>query len=205
MIRKFQKRVLPFAVALIFLSGALAVCAAAQTADLSTDKAVIAELQKTVDARDAKPAKGDEKLEAKRKAASRLDAKDVCIKRLKESTKVIVIGFFRTDVGCYFDGVFIDSRYFERDGFDLSKIALAALGWKKAIQIQRENLAKIWVEKALLAFAPLPNQTLSAVSTSDGKIKVTASSKYPPGVTSRTETKKFVFDKDGGLYSGGDY
>lgn len=170
--------------------------------DLSTDEAVIAELQKIIYAKYAEITKGDKELEAKRKAANKLEAKDVCIKRFRESAEIIVIGFFRTDYGCHLDGVFIDSRYFDREKFDLSKSVLAALGWEKANQKVRENLAKIWVEKGLLVFAPLTNQTLSAISTADGGIKVTASSKYPPGVTSRTETKKFIFDKDGGLVSG---
>lgn len=191
--------------ALVLLAFPLANCARAQNADLSTDAGVIAELQKTADAKNAAIAgSGDEKLDAKRRAASRLEAKDVCIKRLKEA-EIIVIGFFRTDVGCHLDGVFVDSRYFDREEFDLSKFALAALGWEKATKRERENLAKIWVEKGLLVFAPLPNQSLSAVSTGDDNIKVTASSKYPAGVTSRSTTKSFVFGKDGGLLPGSNY
>jgi hypothetical protein len=203
---------LKFALAFFAVSVFLANCADAQkipvdksgAQDLSTDAGIIAELQKIIDGKNAEST-GDEKLDAKRKNASKLEAKDVCIKRLKESAEIIVIGFFRTDDGCHLDGVFVDSRYFERDKFDLSKIALAALGWEKASQKERENLAKLWVEKGLLVFAPLTNQTLSAFSTADGSVKVTASSKYPPGVTSRSAAKSFVFNKDGELLSASGY
>jgi hypothetical protein len=191
--------------AFVLLTFPLANCASAQNADLSTDAGVIAELQKRVDAKNAEGANGDEKLIAKQKAASKLEAKDVCIERLKESAKIIVIGFFRTDVGCRFDGAFVDSRYYERENSDISKIALGALGWEKANRTQRENLAKIWVEKALLVFAPLPSQKVSAISFGDSEIKVTASSEYPPNVTSRSVTKQFVFDKDGNLLSAAGY
>jgi hypothetical protein len=171
--------------------------------DLSTDEGVLAALQKMIDAKNA-VSTGDKKLNTKRQTASRLEAKDICIKRVKETAKIIVIGFFRTDAGCHFDGAFIDSQYYEREVSDVSKIALAALDWEKASQKERENLAKIWVERGLLVFASLSNQSLAAVSI-NGEIKVTASSKYPPGVTSRTVTKSFIFDKDGGLISGKDY
>lgn len=53
MICKIQKRLLPSAFAFIFLSCVLSNCAHAQTADLSTDEAVIAQLQKRVDAKRA--------------------------------------------------------------------------------------------------------------------------------------------------------
>lgn len=191
--------------AFVILVFPLANCASAQNSDLSTDAGVIAELQKTVDAKSAELAKGDEKLIAKQKAASKLSRETVCIERLKESAKIIVIGFFRTDGGCRFDGAFVDSRYYERENSDISRIALGALGWEKANQKERENLAKIWVEKALLVFAPLPSQKVSAISSGDGEIKVTALSEYPPNVTSRSVTKQFVFDKGGGLLSAAGY
>lgn len=194
-----------FLFAFVLLAFPLSSCASAQHADLSIDAGVIAELQKTVDAKSAELAKGDEKLIAKQKAASKLSKENVCIERLKESAKIIVIGFFRTDVGCRFDGAFVDSRYYERESSDISKIALGALGWAKANRTARENLAKIWVEKGLLVFAPLPYQKVSAISSGDTEIKVTASSEYPPNVTSRTQTKQFVFDKDGSLLSTAGY
>lgn len=185
-------------VSLCFLTN----CANAQTisnvTDLSTDKGVIEELQNIIDAKNVERTSGNEKLPDKQKAANNLKKEDVCIERIKEA-KIIVIGFFRTDVGCVLDAVFIDSHYFEREDFDLSKIALAALGWEKATKSERENLAEIWVEKGLLVFAPLPNQSLSAFSTGDGDIKVTASSKYPAGVTSRSVSKVFVFNQAGSL------
>ncbi len=77
---------------------------------------------------------------------------DVCIGRLKESKQVIVIGFSRNDSGCRLNGAFVYSVYIENSA-DLSPIALDALGWKRANQKERERLAKLWVEKGLLAFS----------------------------------------------------
>lgn len=158
---------LKYALVFFVVSCFLANCASAQfvqnrerttdesssNVDLSTNEAVIAELQKMADAKNAARIKGDEKLEAKRKAASKLETKDVCIERLKESAKIIIIGFFRYDYGCHFEGAFINSAYFEANEAALSKSALAALGWEKAPQKERERLAKLWVEKGLLAFS----------------------------------------------------
>ena len=48
---------------------------------------------------------------------SKLDEK--CIKRFTESPKIIVIGSFRTDYGCHFEGVFVSSRFFEKDDLAL--------------------------------------------------------------------------------------
>ena len=211
MIYKFQK-LLPLVLALMVTAGFTSNCVSAQNvsdkdrtkgkfasnADLSTDEAVLAELRKIIDAQNAANETGDEKLDLKKKAAGRLEFKDVCIERLKEA-EIIVIGFFRTDEGCHFEGAFVGSSYFERNDRNLSKTALAALGWEKAAKKEREKLAARWVEKALLGFSPLPEQSLSAFSNADGTIKVTASSKRPPGVTSRSITKVFVFDKDGNL------
>jgi hypothetical protein len=217
MIYQFQK-LLPLILALLITSGCTSNCVNAQNvsdknraqgrlasnADLSTDEAVLAELQKMIDAKNAAGRSGDEKLDAKKKAAGRLKAGDVCIERLKDAA-IIVIGFFRTDAGCRFEGAFVDARYFERTDADLSKTALAALGWEKSPQKKRETLAALWVEKALLVFSPLPEQALSAVSGADKKIKVTASSQYPAGVTSRNAAKVFVFDRDGGFSAASDY
>jgi len=164
-IESFTEDLIKISLAFVFLSGISAGCVNAQNipnqdspkvevvSDLSTDAGVIAELQKIGDAKRAELPKADEKIEAKRRAASRLESKNVCIKRLKESAKVIVIGFFRTDVGCHFSGAFVGSRYFEKtDLIDLSKAALEAFGWQKANQTEREKLAAAWVEKGLLAF-----------------------------------------------------
>ncbi len=122
-----------FSLALIFLTGISACRTNAQTVDLSTKEGVIKEL-------------GKQKNEDLSKA-------NICIEQMKESAKIIVIGFFRNDYGCHFEGAFIDSRYFEETDADLSKNALAALGWKTANQTQREQLAKLWVDKGLLAFS----------------------------------------------------
>ncbi|MCY7345923.1 MAG: hypothetical protein LH614_06840 [Pyrinomonadaceae bacterium] len=119
--------------AFVFLSGVLVGCANAQTVDLSTKEAVLEQLGKL-----------------KNKEFNR---DKVCIERLKESANIIVVGFFAYDRGCRFDGVFVNSVYFEKDNADLSKNALNALGWKKANQKEREKLAMIWVEKGLLAFS----------------------------------------------------
>ncbi len=167
--------------------------------DLSTDEGVIAALQEIRDAKNS-VSTGDERLDAKRRAAGKLEKKDVCIGRVKESAKVIVIGFFRTDVGCRFDGAFVNSRFHNRDEADLSKIALAALGWEKADRAGRERLAKIWVGECLLVFSQIPYQQVSAV-ISDDEIKITVTSQYPAGVTSRSTPKRFVFDKEGRMLS----
>lgn len=142
--------------ALIFfaLSGFLVNCANAQKVDFSTDKAVLAELQKKADElREAIGTTGDEKFDEAMKNAKPIDAKSVCINRIKESEKIIVIGLKESgDDSCSFHGAFVDSRFYYSDDKTLSKNALDALGWQKAERVKRENLAKIWVEKGLLAF-----------------------------------------------------
>ncbi len=152
------------------------------SADLSNDEAVLADLQKIGDAKRAEiKTTGDDKLDAKIKNASKLESKDVCIQRLKESAKVIVIGFFRTDVGCHFDGAFIDLRFHSRDEADLSQIALAALGWEKATREKRENLAKIWVGEGLLAFyTVLYTEDVDFLKDFQSKSKVTYKGGKPP-------------------------
>ena len=121
----------------VFLTFLLAGCTPAQNVDLSTKKAVLEQL-------------GKQKNE-------KFSQDKVCIERLKESAKVIVIGFFRYDYGCHLDGAFVNSVYIERDE-SLSKKALNALGWKKANLERREQLAKLWAEKGLLAFATVLNK-----------------------------------------------
>ncbi|HUQ31541.1 MAG TPA: hypothetical protein VM095_05440 [Pyrinomonadaceae bacterium] len=190
-----MKKLIGLSCAAFLLLCILTGCVKAQ--DLSTDEAVIAELQKRVDAKRAEMGTtGDSKLDAKMKNSSRLDARAVCIKRLKESPKVIVVGFFATDVGCRFDGAFIRSRYFEAaDITDLSKAALEEFGWKQANQKRREKLAQLWVENGLLAFSTVlytkdvdfgindsafhPPQTVSA---ENGEIKVTLWIQLPSGM-----------------------
>lgn len=197
------QEILKILFAFVLLTFPLSNCASAQNADLSTDAGVIAELQKIIDAKNAERANGDEKLIAKQKAAGKLEAKDVCIERIKDA-EIIVIGFFRTDVGCHFDGAFVNSRYIEREDAALSKSALDAFGWEKADRTRRETLAKIWVGEGLLAFSQMPYQKVSAAIIGDG-IKITVSSQYPDGVTSRRVPKRFVFDKNGNLLSASDY
>ena len=121
-----------FSLALIFLTGISACRTNAQTVDLSTKEAVLEELGK--------------------QKKSDLSKAKICVERLEESAKVIIIGFFRNDYGCHLDGAFVNSVYIE-DGADLSQKALDALGWEKANQERREQLAVAWVEKGLLAFS----------------------------------------------------
>jgi len=171
--------------------------------DLSTDEAVRTELQKRIDAKSDAPGK---------KGGRKLDGKSVCIERLKESEKVIVIGFFRNDYGCHFDGVFVDSRYFERADTALSKKALAAFGWEKAPKREREILASYWVQKGLLAFFTVlqtKDKDLNdnefhpprAVAAENGEIKVTLWIQMPSGMRRGKEFKRveYKFAKDGSL------
>ena len=212
-----KKLSIKFLFALMFLSFILTGCTHAQIvsnqnrptaeSDLSKDENVIAELQKIADAR-------REKLGLVNKGKSKLEAKNVCIERLKESEKVIVIGFFANDIGCRFDGAFVDSRYFEKTDADLSKKALDALGWEKAPQKEREMLAKFWVEKGLLAFftvlytkdKDLNNQDFhppKVVSGENGEIKVTLWIQLPSGMRREKGFQhiEYRFDKNGN-YSG---
>jgi hypothetical protein len=200
----------------ILLTFASANCARAQTIDLATDDAVIAELQKRVDAKRAQlGTTGDSKLDAKIRGSSRLDARSVCVKRLKKATKVIVIGFFATDAGCHFDGAFINSRYFEKTDPALSKNALDALGWAKASKKTREMLAGYWVEKGLLAFftthytkpKELGNFDVhppQVMTTEKGEIKVTIWVQLPSGMSREKGFQHFEyrFKKDGELSGG---
>ncbi len=164
----------------------------ASQVDLSTDEGVIAELQKRLDAQNAERAAGDARLEAKLRAASRLEAKDVCIERPKESAKVIVVGFFRYDYGCHFDGAFVGPRYYEATEYEMHGAALEAFGWRGASQEGRERLALAWVEKGLLAFFNVPRTSPKglekfgfrppqAVSAERGAVKVTLWFQVPPG------------------------
>jgi len=131
--KKSLKNLIKISFALVFLQCVLAGDTHAQkTINLSTKEAVLERLGKL-----------------KNKDFSK---DKVCIQRVKELEEVIVIGFFRYDYGCHFEGVFVNSGYIEDDA-NLSKNALNTLGWKKAKPVQREKLAKLWVEKGLLAFS----------------------------------------------------
>ena len=203
----FKKNSLRLACALLLLQCLLASCTNAQTIstqNLSTDEAVLAEMQKRVDAKRAK-------LGLANKGTSKLDAHDVCIKRLEESPKIIVIGFFAYDRGCGLDGAFVNSRYFEKDDAALSKNALDALGWESANQSRREALAQLWVEKGLLAFFTVlhakekdlegrgfhPPQVVS----NNGEIKVTLWIRLPSGMTPERgyQRLEYRFARDGNL------
>jgi hypothetical protein len=189
---------------LLTLPGLSAGCAGAQRVseragvtgeagvDLSADEAVIAEMQKRVDAEGAERAAGDAKLEAKLRAASRLEAKDVCIERPKESAKVVVVGFFRHDYGCHFEGAFVGPRYYEATEHELHQAALESYGWRGANREGRERLALAWVEKGLLAFFDVPHTSPKglerfdfhpprAASAENGAVKVTLWFRVPPG------------------------
>ena len=199
--------------AFVLLHCILAACANAQTINLSTDEAVLAELQKRADAkRSLLQTTGDEKLDAKIKNARRLDPKSVCIERLKESEKVIVIGFFAYDRGCRLDGALVDSRYFESTDAAFSKYALAAFGWEKAPKRDREMLASYWVQKGLLAFFTVlqtkdkdlndnefhPPRT---VTGENGEVRVTLWIQLPSRMRREKEFKRveYRFTKDGNL------
>ena len=187
--------------AFVFLPCILAGCANAQTIDLSTDEAVLAELQKRADAKRVDPGP---------KGGRKLEAKSVCIERLKESEKVIVIGFFAYDRGCRLDGAFVDSRYFESTDAALSKSALAAFGWEKAPKREREMLALYWVEKGLLAFFTVLHtkdkdlkerefQPPRVVSNENGEIKVMLWISLPSGMRREKGFRhvEYKFAKDG--------
>ncbi len=187
----------------VFLGCILAGCANAQKVALSNDERVIAELQKRVDAK---------RDELGKTGGSKLNARSVCIERLKETESVIVIGFFRYDQGCHFDGAFIDSKYFESTDMALSKNALAAFGWQKAPKREREMLASYWVQKGLLAFFTVlytkdkdmgerefhPPQAMTA---ENGEIKVKLWVQLPSGMRRGKEFKRveYKFSKDGSL------
>ena len=211
-----MRELLKLPVSLLLLRCLVAGCAGAQSislperwkieapsqSDLSTDSAVLAELQRIADA----------KLEALGKTAGRkLEARFVCIKRLKESAEIIVIGGFAYDRGCRFQGVFVNSSYFEKDDAALSKNALAALGWEKAPKREREMLAKFWVEKGLVPFftvlytkdKELNDQAFQppqVVSTETGEIKVTLWVRLPRGRGEQGyQHLEYRFGRDGNL------
>ena len=187
--------------AFIILQYVLAEGANAQKIDLSTDAGVLAELQKRADAKPVNPGQ---------KGGRKLEARFVCIERLKESTEVIVIGFFAYDRGCRLDGAFVGSRYYDDQDAALSRNALATLGWAKAPQKEREMLASYWVQKGLLAFFTVlqtKDKDLNdnefhpprAVTAENGEITVTLWIQMPTGMRTGKEFKRveYKFAKDG--------
>jgi hypothetical protein len=75
-----------------------------------------------------------------------------CIRRPRE-LPIIVVGTWSLRFGCGFAGVFVKSQYLGHQDEALSKAALAAVGWNTANRTQREELARTWVTKGLLAFS----------------------------------------------------
>ena len=126
-----MKNLIQVSLGFLFLPYLLTSCAKAQMLNLSTDKAV---------------------REALAKISNFKSMDNLCIQRMKESAIIILIGNHAHDRDCRIDGAFIDSRYLAETDAAFSKTALAALGWKAANQERREQLAKLWVEKGLLAF-----------------------------------------------------
>ncbi|CAN5865928.1 hypothetical protein BH20ACI4_BH20ACI4_25540 [soil metagenome] len=214
MVRTIMKHTIKILLGFVFLSVVFAGCANAQNLpnqnrqtnesisnpDLSTDEGVIAEVHKRIDA------------EREKAGITGGSKPKVCVRRLKESEEIIVIGFFRYDYGCHFEGAFVGSRFFEKTEIEMHQNALDALGWEKAPIKEREQLAKFWVEKGLLTFftvlytkqKELENQDFhppKVVSTEKGEIKVTLWIRLPGG---RNRTKRFQhleyrFTKDGGF------
>lgn len=171
--------------AFLFLSCLLTTCATAQKVEVITDKFVLQTIEKL---------RGGD-----------WHQDEICIKRLKEQANLIVVGVKNEASVCNLDGAFVDTDYFEQGKLEWTKNALHSLGWEKANRQQRENLAKLWVEKVLLAFSAKSNQTFEAFSIGDDEIKVIVSLQFPPGVTSRNAPKIFVFDKDGNMSPQGNY
>lgn len=187
----------------VMLQYLLAGGATAQKIDLSTDEAVLAELQKRADAKGVDPGQ---------KGGRKLEARFVCIERLKESADVIVIGFFAYDRGCRLDGAFVRLRYYEEKHPALSKNALVALGWEKAPHREREMLANYWAQNGLLAFFTVlqtKDKDLKdnefhpprAVTAENGEIHVTLWIQMPSGMRRGKEFKRvaYKFAKDGKL------
>jgi hypothetical protein len=115
-----------------------------------------------------------------------------CVRRSPDLLNIIVVGSFAHDRGCAFQGVFIDSGYFEGEESDLSQSALNALGWETSDAGRREELAGLWVERGLLSFVTvlarksedLPIRRFQpprAMTTKDGEIVVTVWVQLPPG------------------------
>jgi len=165
--------------------------------DLSTDEAVLVELQKRVDAE-------REKLGLGEAGSSKIKANSIRVIRQKNSAKIIVVSSFRSDYGSVFKGAYINWRYFSKDDAALSENALNALGWKKANRAEREQLAKLWVEKGLQAFNRIVYtkdenftgggfQPPRVVSTENGEIKVTLWVIKPSGMKPKSAVMRTNF------------
>lgn len=179
------KNFFAISLAIVFLQCIAADSANAQKADVLTDKAILRTLEKL---------RGGDWYRD-----------EICLKRLNEPAKIVIVGVRNEKLVCHLDGVFVDSDYFVQGRLEWSKNALRALGWEKANRQQREKLTKLLIETVLFAFSAKSNQTFRAVSSGDDETKVFVSLKFPPGVTSRHAPKIFVFDKDGNMSPAGDY
>ncbi len=183
-----MKAIIKISLFFLLLSCILTCSTQAQKVDLSTQEAVIEQLgkQKKVD----------------------LSNTDICVERLKVSSKIIIIGSFRYDYGCHFDGAFVNALFLEESS-GLSSKALDALGWKNADRWQREELAKLWVEKGLLAFSTVlytqgkdfkggEFQPPTVASDANGEVIVTL---WTSVMRRKKEFQnlKFRFTKDGNL------
>jgi hypothetical protein len=127
-----MNNLMKLSLAIVFLPVVFGGCAKAQIIDLSKDEAVRHELAKN----DAFKSKLDQ----------------LCIERPVELPKIIVIGAHANDRDCRLEGAFVNTVYFEESA-ELTQSALAAMGWEKASQNRREGIAKLWVEKGLMAFS----------------------------------------------------
>jgi hypothetical protein len=157
----------------------------------------------------------DEGVTAAREAASgkKLDEYSKgCISRSPDLPKIVIVGSFAHDYGCSFQGVFLGSRYFEEGGASLSKSSLNYLGWQTAQPEQREKIARLWVEKGLLAFFIVllekdeylqdrPFHPPRAISKENGETVVTLWIRIPPGMNKERvyQLLEYRFSRDGEL------
>lgn len=113
-----------------------------------------------------------------------LEKINLCVIKNEELPRITIVGSFAFDIGCLFEGVFVESRYFKKEDMALSKHALAALGWEAANRTEREKLAQLWVKKGFHAHSLIQveknkdfkNRSFSppqAVSKENGEIVVT--------------------------------
>jgi hypothetical protein len=158
----------------------------------------------------------DEGVNAAREAlrGEALDAESQrCIRRATELPRIVVVGDFAYDLGCRSQGVFVASRYFKITDLSLSKAALDALGWNASNPEERKRLARLWVEKGLLAFSSVmvtkdsdfgnsPFHPPQAMADKDGVITVSLWVRMPSGMRpgpGRHEYVEYKFSRDGDL------
>jgi hypothetical protein len=197
-----MNNLLKLSLACVFLPVVLGGWAKAQVIDLSTDEAVRQALAKNDGFK------------------SKLDR--LCIERPVELAKIIVIGAYANDRDCRFEGAFLNSVYLEESA-ELTQSALASFGWKKATPNRRQEIAKSWVEKGLMAFSTVlyekgkdfvPGRGITykgghkpsfpefqpprAVSTQDGEVIVTLWTSSMERER-RVYYRQFTFTKEGSL------